>query len=100
MGSNSKGSGYDVLIVGAGIQGLSSALQLALRGCRVLVIERDGPGQHASGVNAGGVRTLWRHPAEIPLARASLEIWRDIKTLLGTDCRYHSNGSLRIAESD
>lgn len=30
----------------------------------------------------------------------SLEIWRDIETLLGSDCDYQSNGSLRIAESD
>ncbi len=98
--SDTGGSAYDVLVIGAGIQGLSSALQLALRGRRVLVVEKDGPGRHASGVNAGGVRSLWRHPAEIPLARASLEMWYDIEALLGTDCRYHSNGSLRIAESD
>lgn len=99
-GANSNSARYDVIVIGAGIQGLSSALQLALRGRRVLVIEKDGPGRHASGVNAGGVRSLWRHPAEIPLARASLEIWRNIEQLLGTDCRYHSNGSLRIAEND
>ncbi len=98
--SNSGGEVYDVIVVGAGIQGLSSALQLALRDCRVLVIEKDGPGKHASGVNAGGVRSLWRDPAEIPLALASLSMWHDIEALLGTDCRYHSNGSLRIAESD
>ncbi len=99
-GANGNVAHYDVIIIGAGIQGLSSALQLALRGRRVLVIEKDGPGRHASGVNAGGVRSLWRDTAEIPLARASLAIWYDIEKLLGTDCRYHSNGSLRIAESD
>ena len=98
--ADSPQTDYDVIIIGAGIQGLSSALQLALRNRRVLVIEKDGPGRHASGVNAGGVRSLWRHPAEIPLARASLQMWHDIESLLGTDCRYHSNGSLRIAESD
>lgn len=91
---------FDVAIIGAGIQGLSTAMNLAMRGRRVIVIEKDSPGRHASGVNAGGVRSLWRHPAEIPLALASLKIWRDIKNLLGTDCQYHSNGCLKIAESE
>ncbi len=91
---------HDVIVIGAGIQGLATALNLALRGRSVLVIEKAAPARHASGVNAGGVRSLWRHPAEIPLARASLEIWYDIEKFLGADCQYHSNGSLRIAESD
>ena len=91
---------YDVIVIGAGIQGLATALNLALRSRRVLVIEKAAPARHASGVNAGGVRSLWRHPAEIPLARAALEIWYDIASFLGADCQYHSNGSLRIAESE
>jgi sarcosine oxidase subunit beta len=89
----------DAVIIGAGIQGLSTALHLALRGRKVIVVEKAGPGRHASGVNAGGVRSLWRDPAEIPLALASLEMWRDIAGLVGSDCGYHRNGSLRIAES-
>lgn len=90
----------DVVVIGAGIQGLSTALHLALRNRRVTVIEKSHPARHASGVNAGGVRSLWRDPAEIPLARAALEIWRDIEALLGSDCQYHGGGSLRIAESE
>ncbi|MGD9830161.1 MAG: NAD(P)/FAD-dependent oxidoreductase [Hyphomicrobiaceae bacterium] len=93
-------SSYDVIVIGAGIQGTSSALNLALRGRRVLVIEKNTPAAHASGVNAGGVRSLWRHPAEIPLARASLELWRGIEDWLGADCEFHTGGSLRIAESE
>lgn len=91
---------FDVIVVGAGIQGLSTALNLALRDRNVIVIEKDTPGRHASGVNAGGVRSLWRHTAEIPLALASLELWRDMERLVGADCDYHSNGSLRIAETE
>lgn len=90
----------DVIVIGAGIQGLATALNLALRGRSVVVIEKAAPARHASGVNAGGVRSLWRHPAEIPLALASLEIWHDIEALLGADCQYHSNGTLIIAETE
>ena len=44
---------YDVAIVGGGIIGLSCAFELARRRHRVVVIERDRPGQHASRVAAG-----------------------------------------------
>ena len=44
---------YDVAIVGGGIIGLACAFELARRRHRVIVIERDRPGQHASRVAAG-----------------------------------------------
>lgn len=97
---NNSHAGFDVAIVGGGLQGCSAALQLAGRGQRVAVIERDRPGRHASGLNAGGVRSLGRHPAEIPLALASLELWRDLETLIGSDCGYRACGQLKIAESE
>lgn len=44
---------WDVAIVGAGVIGLSCAFELARRGRKVALIERDQPGQHASRVAAG-----------------------------------------------
>jgi glycine/D-amino acid oxidase-like deaminating enzyme len=43
----------DVIVVGAGFAGLSTALELVARGARVIVIERDYAGAGASGRNAG-----------------------------------------------
>ena len=63
----------DALIIGGGLMGSSTALHLARRGVRSLVLEKDSPGRHASGVNAGGLRRLNRHPAEIPLSVAAAE---------------------------
>lgn len=91
---------YDVIVIGAGLHGCSSALHLALRGRRVLVIEKNEAGRHASGVNAGGVRRLGRHPAEIPLSVASLEIWHDIENFTGSDCGFEASGQMKIAETD
>lgn len=90
----------DVVVVGGGLHGCSAALHLAMRGKRVTVIEPHYPGRFASGVNAGGVRRLGRHPAEIPLAQASLEMWNDIESLVDDDCGFHAVGQLKIAESD
>ena len=43
----------DVIIVGAGVIGLSAAVQAQARGLKVLVIDREGPAAGASAGNAG-----------------------------------------------
>ena len=43
----------DVIVVGAGVQGLSSALALLARGLSVTVLDREGPAAGASAGNAG-----------------------------------------------
>ena len=45
----------DVVVVGAGFTGLSTALHLAERGTRVVVLEANEPGWGASGRNGGQV---------------------------------------------
>jgi glycine oxidase len=44
---------YDLVVVGAGVIGLSCAWRCAQAGMSVLVVERDEPGAGASGVAAG-----------------------------------------------
>jgi glycine oxidase len=60
---------WDAIIVGAGIIGLSLALELNRQGLRVLVVEKGEPGREASWA-AGGM--LCDFPAETPLALREL----------------------------
>lgn len=90
----------DAIVIGGGLHGCSTALHLAAKGRRVAVVEKHFPGRFASGVNAGGVRRLGRHPAEIPLSVAALELWQSIRALVGDDCGFHAVGQVKIAESD
>lgn len=90
----------DVAIVGGGLHGCSTALHLGRAGVQAIVVEKNYVGRHASGVNAGGVRTLSRHDAEIPLALASLELWHDIGNLVDDDCGFECHGQIRVAESE
>ena len=60
---------WDVIIVGAGIIGLSLAIALRKQGLRVLIIERGEPGQEASSAAAG---MLAPTGAEIPAAMSTL----------------------------
>ena len=88
----------DLLVVGAGLMGLSCALAARERGLGVLVVEAGTTGRHASSASAGGVRSLNRHPAEIPLARAALPLWARMAERLGADCGFRVSGQVRVAE--
>jgi sarcosine oxidase, subunit beta len=90
----------DAIIVGGGIHGCSTALHLCLRGLRPALIEKEYAGRHASGVNAGGVRQLARHPAEIPLSIRSMEIWENIQDLVGDSCGFEAHGQVLVAENE
>ena len=90
----------DVLVIGAALHGCSAALHLARRGLRVRVIDKDHVGRHASGVNAGGVRRLGRHLAEVPLSVASMDMWHHIEDLVGDGCGFEQHGQIKVAESE
>lgn len=90
---------FDVIVIGGGLHGCSAALHLALRGQRVLVLERETVGRHASGASAGGVRTLGRDFAEVPLSVAGMEMWRGIGKLVDDDCGFHAHGQVKVAET-
>ncbi|GHB23788.1 NAD(P)/FAD-dependent oxidoreductase [Salinicola rhizosphaerae] len=87
------------LVVGGGLHGACAAMHLASSGFDVTVIEKQYAGRHASGVNAGGVRRLGRHPAEIPLAVAALERWQRLEALIGDNGGFHACGQIKVAEN-
>ncbi|MFQ3237172.1 MAG: sarcosine oxidase subunit beta, partial [Paraglaciecola sp.] len=89
----------EVIIIGGGLMGLSTAVHLGLRGVKATVLEKDSPGRHASGVNAGGLRQLNRHMDEIPLTIAAADIWKNIRSLVDSDCDVQFNGQLRVAQT-
>jgi sarcosine oxidase subunit beta len=89
----------DVLVIGGGGGGCSAALHLAQRGARVVLLERGLVGSQASGVNYGGVRQQGRHPAELPIARRSREIWGRLKDITGAEVEFVVTGHLKLARS-
>ena len=93
----------DAVVIGGGLHGTSTALHLARKGMRPIVIEKNSVGRHASGVNAGGVRQLLRHPAEIPLSIAAMDRWLNLESLLGryaAMCEFVGHiGQVAVAET-
>ena len=90
----------DVIVIGGGIHGCSTALHLAMRGIRATLLEKDYSGRHSSGVNAGGVRQLARHIAEVPISVFSMALWERITELVDDDCGFASQGQVLVAEGD
>src|SRR5256885_6943641 len=90
----------DVVVIGGGLHGCSAALYLARAGATVIVLEKDHVARHASGVNAGGVRRLGRHPAEVRLAVASLSLWERIADLVDDSCGFENPGQVKVAETE
>ncbi|CAN0655630.1 sarcosine oxidase, subunit beta [Nitratireductor aquimarinus] len=90
----------DVLVIGGGLHGLSTALHLARRGAKVIILEGEFIGRHASGASAAGVRTLGRNPLEMPLALRAMRMWHKIGELVDDDCGFQAHGQLRVAETE
>ena len=91
---------HDVIVLGAGISGASTALDLARRGIDVLLIDRFAPAAMASGWTLAGVRQSGRHPAELPLAQQAVAIWATLAEDLGAETHYRRSGNLRCARSE
>jgi sarcosine oxidase subunit beta len=91
----------DVIVVGAGVVGLSVAFHLSERGADVVVIERSGIGAGASGVQPGGVRQQWGTRVNCVLARESVGFWRDVRERLRmrVDPGWRACGYLFLAHS-
>jgi sarcosine oxidase, subunit beta len=92
----------DVVVVGAGVVGLSIAFHLAQRGASVTVLDRAGIGAGASGVQPGGVRQQWGTRVNCLLARESMGFYADARELLRmrVDPGFQACGYLFLAHSD
>jgi sarcosine oxidase subunit beta len=73
----------EVLVVGAGIVGLAIARELGQAGVAVTVLEREGIGAGASGVQPGGVRRQWGTAVNCRLACESFAFWQMAEERLG-----------------
>lgn len=82
----------DVVVVGAGMAGISAALSLASRGTSVAVIEKGIVSGEQSCRNWGWCRQQNRDPRELPLAQLALQIWRDLNRRTGEETGFRETG--------
>lgn len=88
---------YDVVVVGAGIVGCASALELARVGLRVAVVERGAVAGATTSAGMGHVVVLDDSPAQLALTVYSRGIWRGMEGMLPAEAEYVSRGTLWVA---
>jgi glycine oxidase len=96
--------GPEVIVIGAGVMGCASALELTKRGARVSVLERSVPGAEASSAAAGMLAAQVESHEEGPFAalclagRERLTAWaNDLRDRTGIDVEHRVCGVLKVA---
>lgn len=84
----------DVIVIGAGIVGTSTAYELARRGVSVALIDKGVVGGEQSGRNWGWVRQQNRDLFELPLAMRSLRRWSELSDEIQIDLGFRREGIL------
>jgi sarcosine oxidase subunit beta len=92
----------EAVVIGGGVNGLSTAYQLTRKGIRPVVLERSHIGAGATGKSGALVRAHYTNPQETQLALASMRIFRGWAEQVGAgDPGLEQVGFLRlVAPSD
>jgi 4-methylaminobutanoate oxidase (formaldehyde-forming) len=88
----------DVIVIGGGVAGLSTAMQLALRGTDVVVVERERLGNGSTGRAAGLLGQLRGTAESTRMLMDGVEIVKDLEQRANVEI-FVQTGSLRIAET-
>lgn len=93
---------FDVIVAGLGAMGSATAYHLALRGRRVLGLDRWSPG-HTFGSSHGDSRIIreayFEHPMYVPILRRAYDLWRELEARSGQSL-LHETGGLMIGPRD
>ncbi|MDE2901886.1 MAG: FAD-dependent oxidoreductase [Chloroflexota bacterium] len=90
----------DVVVIGGGVSGLTSAYFLAKAGRDVVVVEKGIVGGEASGRNGGMVSERVDEPALIPMAVEAIKIWATLDAELGYPTEFTQKGRLQVAVTE
>ena len=93
---------HHVIIIGAGIVGVSCAHQLSQRGSRVTLIEA-GPGPGVQGATAAGMGHIVVNDGDPDILKLCLrgrEMWRQLLDENVGDRGYWNTGTLWLAEDE
>jgi sarcosine oxidase, subunit beta len=91
----------EVVIIGAGIMGLSIAYHLARLGVRdITVIDKSYLCGGASGRNGGGIRAQWSSEANVRLMQESIRMCQDFASEFKINVWLRQGGYLFLARSE
>ncbi|MDU9005589.1 NAD(P)/FAD-dependent oxidoreductase [Sedimentitalea todarodis] len=89
----------DVVVIGGGVAGVSTALFLALRGVSVVLCEKGRIAGEQSSRNWGWIRKMGRDHRELPLMIESARLWAKLASEMAEDIGYRKCGATYLARS-
>jgi glycine/D-amino acid oxidase-like deaminating enzyme len=89
----------DVVIIGGGIIGTSTALFLAQKGISVALCEKGHIAGEQSSRNWGWCRKMARDPREIPLIIESLRLWERMNETAEAETGFRTCGIMYLGET-
>lgn len=90
----------DVVVIGAGVIGITTAWYLREQGLSVLVCDKGRVAGEQSSRNWGWIRVTVRDPDEVPVAMSSQRCWKEIADSLEEDIGFTRQGVLLLAETE
>jgi hypothetical protein len=90
----------DVVVIGGGIVGVSTAWFLARQGVSVVLCEKGHIAGEQSGRNWGWVRIQGRDRREIPMMQAAMEVWDGLQEATGEDVGFVRRGCFFTAGNE
>ena len=90
----------DVAIIGGGIIGTCTAMELAERGLKVAVFEKGRIAGEQSGRNWGWCRQMGRDSREMPLIVESLKLWRGMDQRIGAETGFTTCGIAYLEKTE
>jgi sarcosine oxidase subunit beta len=92
---------YDVIIIGAGIMGCSTAFELSKRGVDVAVLEKSTIGTGSTGKSSAIIRQHYSNEVTARMALYSLGVFQNFSDTVAGECDFTQTGFLVLtAESD
>ncbi len=86
----------DVIIIGGGIMGCSTAFQIAKRGVRVAVIEKSTIGAGPTGHSSAIIRQHYSNELTARMALHSLRVFQNFEEEVGGECGFTEVGFLAL----
>ncbi len=99
-GDREQPASAEVVVIGGGIAGASTALFLAEQGVPTVLCEKGAIAAEQSSRNWGWVRKMGRDPRELPLMIESQRLWQEMDGRVGAATGYRQSGILYLCASE
>ncbi|MCP5036208.1 MAG: FAD-binding oxidoreductase, partial [Rhodobacteraceae bacterium] len=87
----------DVVVIGGGIIGVSTAYYLARQGVKVVLLEKGRIGAEQSSRNWGWCRQQNRDARELPISTKSLALWDELAADIGESVGFQRCGLMYLS---